>query len=428
MAVCFDAPVVELFEERAEALHPPLAGLGPDILAPEFDAAEAIRRLREPARAERSIAEALLDQRALAGIGNIYKNETLWIDKVSPFSVVAEVDEATLNRLVATARRLMLANASPGRGPERITTAGDRTATGALYVYGRTGRPCRRCGTPIRSIRQGTDLPRTTYWCPTCQPTARCATGGGRGKPGQVASARMCEHFIARAAEPFRLDEIWPFAERLERFGVAGFGWGVSWLAADGRLHGYRDVRAFRDDPGRATVGSVETTSALVHLRRPSRLSTLTLADTQPFADPAGRYAFSHNGDLADYRSLRATYRGEGRIHGRADTEVAARWLEDAWRDEAPVPEVLGALHDRFRGQANLAVLAADGTPHHYAGNTENPVFAFRMGRIGVVSTGIYSLDRSLFRYVAPGATDRQLLRQHTTASLDRNGIAITAS
>ena len=75
VAVCFDAPVVELLEERAEALHAPLAGLGPDILAPDFDADEALRRLRDPGRADRSIAEALLDQRALAGIGNIYKNE-----------------------------------------------------------------------------------------------------------------------------------------------------------------------------------------------------------------------------------------------------------------------------------------------------------------------------------------------------------------
>ena len=152
----------------------------------------------------------------------------------------------------------------------------------------------------------------------------------------------MCEHFIARAAEPFRLDELWPFAARLERFGIAGFGWGASWLAADRGIHAYRDVRSFREDPGQSTVGTVETTAVLVHLRRPSKLSTLTLPDTQPFLDPAGRFAFSHNGDLADYRSLRATYRAAGRIHGRADTEVGARWLEDAWREEEPVAPLLG--------------------------------------------------------------------------------------
>ena len=244
-----------------------------------------------------------------------------------------------------------------------------------------------------------------------------------------VASASMCEHFIARAAEPFRLDELWPFAERLERFGIAGFGWGAAWLAGDGRLASHRDILAFRDDhDGRENVGRVETTAALVHLRRPSRLSTLTMADTQPFDDPAGRYSLSHNGDLRDYRQLRTRYREQGRIRGRADTEVGARWLEDAWHDGEPPAHLLGALHDRFGGQANLAVLTADGTPHHYAGNSENPVFSFRLGRVGIVSTGIYSLDRSIFRFVAPRATERRMVHLHTTVGLGRNGEPIQAS
>ena len=234
----------------------------------------------------------------------------------------------------------------------------------------------------------------------------------------------MCEHFIARAAEPFRLDELWPFAEKLERYGIAGFGWGTAWVDGPGRLGSHRDTRAFRDDPERDRVGATETTAALVHLRRPSRLSTLTFEDTQPFDDPAGRFSFSHNGDLRDYKNLRTEFRAQGRIHGRADTEVGMRWLEDAWQEDEPAAHLLAALHDRFGGQANLAVLAADGTPHHYAGNGENPVFSFSLGRIGVVSTGIYSLDRSLFRFVAPAATDRHLVPLRATAALDGDGRA----
>ena len=168
----------------------------------------------------------------------------------------------------------------------------------------------------------------------------------------------MCEHFIARAAEPFQLRELWSFADRLERYGLAGFGWGAAWIDGDGALRSHRDVRAFRDDhEGGMAVGMERTTAALVHLRRPSKLSTLDLPDTQPFDDPAGRFSFSHNGDLRDYRSLRRDYEAQGRIHGRADTEVGARWLEDAWRPDAPAADLLGALHDRFGGQANLAVL-----------------------------------------------------------------------
>ena len=192
----------------------------------------------------------------------------------------------------------------------------------------------------------------------------RCASTSSPGPPSRSGSTTL-----------------WPFTERLERFGIAGFGWGAAGSTAPAGSASYRDVRAFRDDPGRDDVGATETTSALVHLRRPSRLSTLTLPDTQPFDDPAGRFSFSHNGDLRDYRSLRATYRAQGRIHGRADTEVGARWLEDAWRaGRAAPPTCWPPCTTGSAGQANLAVLAADGTPHHYAGNGENPVFAFRLG------------------------------------------------
>jgi glutamine phosphoribosylpyrophosphate amidotransferase len=231
----------------------------------------------------------------------------------------------------------------------------------------------------------------------------------------------MCEHYIARAAEPFRLDELWPFTSRLERFGLAGYGWGAGWLANDGRLEMYRDVHAFNDDAGREKLGATETTSAIVHLRRPSKLSTLTIADTQPFVDPAGRFVFSHNGDLRDHKTWRPRFAAQGRLHGRADTEVGQRWLEDEWDRSRPA-DLLCRLHETFGGQANLALLAADGTPHAYAGNSENPMFTFRLGRIGIASTGIYSIDRSVFRYAAPGATHRHVVRPAHTVALDPHG------
>ena len=228
----------------------------------------------------------------------------------------------------------------------------------------------------------------------------------------------MCEHFVARAADPFRIDELWPLTERLERYGIAGFGWGAGWLDGAGRLKTHRDTRAFHDDPARAEVGGHETTALLVHLRRPSRLSTLGLADTQPFDDPAGRFAFSHNGDFKRHPELRDTYRAQGRIHGKADTEVGARWLEDAWRDGRDVGDLFGDLHTRFEGPANMALITRSGAAYHYAGNDENPVFTFRLGPIDVASTGIYSLDRSLFKFVVPAAADRRLVPRRTTVQL----------
>jgi predicted glutamine amidotransferase len=237
----------------------------------------------------------------------------------------------------------------------------------------------------------------------------------------------MCEQFVARAAEPFRLDDLWPFAEVLERYGMAGFGWGAAWLTAGPRIASHRDVRAFRDDPATIGVGAQETTSALIHLRRPSKLSTLQLADTQPFTDPGDRFAFSHNGDLREIRETRRRYQAQGRIHGRADSEVGARWLEDAWHTCPSPADALRALHATFGGEANLAVIASDGTVVQYAGNTENPVFAFRLGRIGIVSTALYSIDRSLFQLAAPGASDRRLVRPGAAITLDPTGTAVAA-
>jgi endonuclease-8 len=187
VAVCFDAPVVELLETRAEHLHPPLAGLGPDATADAFDRVEAHRRLRDRARAPLTIAEALLDQRALAGIGNVYKSEVLFVERVDPFARVDALDDALLDGLVDRARALLLANRTSvarmttgpaGRGTQAVGLAPARPARGGgLWVYGRAGRPCRRCGTPIRSRRHG-DLARTTYWCPRCQDGEEPSAGG----------------------------------------------------------------------------------------------------------------------------------------------------------------------------------------------------------------------------------------------------------
>ncbi len=163
VAVCFDAPVVELFETRAEAIHPTIARLGPDLLDPDWGeehAAEARRRRRDSSRATVTISEALLDQRALAGIGNIWRNETLFHERIAPWTLVRDLNDATMDRLIATARRLLRASVDvpSGRSP--------------MWVYRRTGRPCRRCGTLIRSAPLSTTLPRTTFWCPSCQPEA----------------------------------------------------------------------------------------------------------------------------------------------------------------------------------------------------------------------------------------------------------------
>jgi len=221
----------------------------------------------------------------------------------------------------------------------------------------------------------------------------------------------VCEQYVARADQPFEIGDLWDFTGRLEAYGIASFGWGAAWLGADGTIHSHRDIGSFRDDTaGRDSVGRERTTSPLVHLRRPSKLSTIGLPDTQPFDDPSGRYSFSHNGDLEHHEGFRKQYRSQGRLQGRADTEVSARWLEDVWDPGLEPSAVLRELHDTFGGLANLAVLTSDGAVHHYAGNRDNPVFTFRLGPVRIASTALYSADRSLFALAAPRATERRLV------------------
>jgi endonuclease-8 len=132
--------------------------LGPDLLGADWDAAEAVRRLSE--QPDRPVAEALLDQRNLAGIGNYYKSELLFLRGVSPWTPVRDVSD--LAGMVALAHRLLAAN----RGRWTQSTTGSLRRGETSYVYGRRAAPCRRCGTPVDKAEQGE---RVTYWCPTCQ-------------------------------------------------------------------------------------------------------------------------------------------------------------------------------------------------------------------------------------------------------------------
>jgi endonuclease-8 len=137
--------------------------LGPDVLGPDWDVDAAATLLL--ADASVPIGEALLDQRKLAGVGNLYKSEVLFVERVSPFVPVAGVRD--LNGLLRTVHRLMRANRDH---PEQSTT-GLMGRGQQHWVYGRRGEACRRCGTAIRRTEQGEALyKRSTYWCPTCQP------------------------------------------------------------------------------------------------------------------------------------------------------------------------------------------------------------------------------------------------------------------
>jgi endonuclease-8 len=160
-AVGYRLPVVELLARADEGRA--VGHLGPDLLGSDWDRDEAVRRLS--AQPHREIGIAVIDQRNLAGIGNLYRAESLFLARLSPWCPVHDVPD--LGTLVEQARRLLTTNREH---PSQVTTGVHRRGH-ELWVYERTGKPCRRCGTRVRVARQGTaPFDRLTYWCPTCQP------------------------------------------------------------------------------------------------------------------------------------------------------------------------------------------------------------------------------------------------------------------
>jgi endonuclease VIII len=175
-AVAFNVPVAEFETAASLDRTRPLRDLGPDPLSGDFHGADAVERILSRTGIE--IGDALLDQSAIAGIGNVYKSEVLFAGRVNPFAPVETLAREDAERLVNAAVRFMRANVGERasaaietyRGLRRTTGRADRG--GRLWVYGRAGKPCRRCGTLISRRKQGPHA-RSTYWCEQCQPNRR---------------------------------------------------------------------------------------------------------------------------------------------------------------------------------------------------------------------------------------------------------------
>jgi endonuclease-8 len=151
VAVCFAAPEVELVDDAGLGAT---GHLGPDLCLPTADVERAAELLVELSPPEREVGDALLDQRIACGVGNVWKSESLFVERLDPFTPVGRLSAEQRRSLLATAARLL---------QEQVVRPG-----GVRAVYGRRGQPCRRCGTPISWRPQGPHR-RGTYWCPACQ-------------------------------------------------------------------------------------------------------------------------------------------------------------------------------------------------------------------------------------------------------------------
>jgi len=172
-AVGFRVPVAEMHTARSLARQRRIPLVENDLLNTEFDAEAALERLM--ARPEEAIADALLDQEVLAGVGNVFKSEICFVRGLNPFRKVGTMTREEAAEAIACAGRLLKANVLEDSGDMIVTYRGQQRRTThasdpgeSLWVYGRAGEACRRCGQAIRRRIQGDDA-RVTFWCPDCQ-------------------------------------------------------------------------------------------------------------------------------------------------------------------------------------------------------------------------------------------------------------------
>jgi endonuclease VIII len=171
-AVAFDVPIARFHTARSLKRFGGIAGLGPDVLSQTFAADEATARLLE--HGDEEVGNVLLNQRVVAGIGNVFKSEICFACRVNPFREIASLSAGEVECLLETARRFLTANVTEGADDGIVTYTGGRRTTGSsnpaarLWVYRRAGEGCRRCGTVVLTRKQGLGA-RSTYWCPDCQ-------------------------------------------------------------------------------------------------------------------------------------------------------------------------------------------------------------------------------------------------------------------
>jgi endonuclease-8 len=172
-AVAFNVPVAKFYTASTLARNSTIPKLGPDLLGAKFATDDAKTRML--AHGDEQIANVLLNQRVMAGLGNVYKSEVLFACGVHPFRQVGTLTPAEIDCILERARRFLEANVKDGADGGMVTYTGLRRTTRAsdpgarLWVYRRQGKECRRCGAKIAMQRQGPGA-RSTYWCPVCQP------------------------------------------------------------------------------------------------------------------------------------------------------------------------------------------------------------------------------------------------------------------
>jgi predicted glutamine amidotransferase len=218
----------------------------------------------------------------------------------------------------------------------------------------------------------------------------------------------MCEVLAVKWPEPRPFSVLAAQARAMEHYGSGRFGWGVAWVA-DGRVHAHLDTGPMAGDAAVVgELGAVESDRFLVHFRRPTLLSTIQLADTQPFVSQELNFAFVHNGLFKERDAYRPAY--AGRLRGGADSEIGFCMLQDFISGGVAACDALAMVAAKLGGNANLATLDGDGTIALYSRHETNRFWRFTDGDAQVAATELHSPDDSLFRLVFPAASGRSVV------------------
>jgi len=216
----------------------------------------------------------------------------------------------------------------------------------------------------------------------------------------------MCEILAVHWPSPKPFRNLLSWANKIEHYGLGSFGWGVAWLDG-GRVGCHRFPGRLRVDPAlKGAMLEVRSTHFLVHFRRPNKLSTVQLADTQPFSDAAERFAFCHNGSFSHEPEFRPWY--ASRLRGKADSEVGFLMLEDLLVAGRAADDAVSEVHRVLGGRANIGFLSAAGELLVFNSYPQNRMWRFRCGDAEMGCTELHSSDDSLFTLVFPDAAGRR--------------------
>lgn len=215
----------------------------------------------------------------------------------------------------------------------------------------------------------------------------------------------MCEIFAVKAEKPVDMEWVMKYARLVEEYGFAGFGWGVAWKSERGEILRYRSVDGIRKDTlAPQTLAGIKAKEFLVHLRKPSRMKSISFTNAQPYVSEDKAFAFAHNGYFSEHEDYRYAWANE--LEGTSDSEIGYHYFLAKQQEGHEAEAALSLTHQHLKGKANIALFRRNEDTLLYAGNDDNLMHVFYVEGIQCAVTSLYSLDDFIFHAIFPTAEE----------------------